>query len=181
MVRIGAITPDQRDTSLSASFQQRKKLGTVLVETGLITPKQLVAGVKHQVWQITSSIFNMFGGCYIFDESPLPDIIPIRLDTVKLIFDSIQKIEWDVVRRSFPVSTLKSVINAVDISTCIFAEKLEKDQQVILSLADGTKSIEVLCNTSKLGDYNALKAVYVLLALKRATVCDPNMPATQKT
>ena len=173
MVRTNAITREQRDKSLNAALQQGKKLGALLIENELITPKQLVAGVKHQVRQITASIFNLYGGFYIFDESPLPDIIPIRLDTWKLIADSIQNVAWDVVRRVFPASVLKTAVQAADATSYpIHNVSLDKDQRVMLSLIDGTKSIGTLCNSSGLGDFNALKAIYVLLASKIARLCE---------
>ena len=62
LIRIGALTHEQRDLSLQTSLAIGKKLGAVLIESKLITSQQLVAGVSHQIKQITISVFNWYGG-----------------------------------------------------------------------------------------------------------------------
>ena len=182
LVQTGVISREQRDTSLDEALHGGKKLGAVMIEKKIITPKQLVSAIKHQVVKITASIFNLAGGVYVFDECPLPDVIPIPLDTGKLILHSIQNVEWEIVRRSFSASVLKTAIRVAATMSCVFHnESLERDQQTMLSLVDGTKSVETLCNSSGLGDFNALKAIYVLLALKIAKLSETAGTAAQKT
>jgi curved DNA-binding protein CbpA len=47
---------------------------------------------------------------------------------------------------------------------------LTQDQMMVLSLIDGKKNIEELCAQSGIGDFNTLKAIYVLLALRMAEI-----------
>src|SRR5271169_1097093 len=165
MIHIGSITREQRDRSLEAALADGKKFGAVLIEKELITPRQLVAGISQQIRQITMSVFSWYGGCYIFDEASLPDIIEIKIGTVNLIVDGIRNIDWEMARRSF--SAIKTVLRQTDNTSSLFHDvKLDLDQQLVFSLVDGKKNIAEICSLSGLGDYNALKALYVLCALR---------------
>ncbi len=165
MIRIGAITHEQRDLSLKAALAAGKKLGAVLIEREIITSRQLVTAISHQIKQITISVFSWYGGCFIFDEGKLPDIISIKIGTVNLIVDGIRKVEWEMARRAFPA--IKTVLRQIDNTSSLFHDvKLDPDQHAVLSLVDGKKNIADICLLSGLGDYNALKALYVLCALR---------------
>jgi hypothetical protein len=165
MIRIGAITHEQRDRSLEEALATGKKLGAVLIEKGFITSRQLVAGVSHQIKHITTSVFKGYGGCYIFDEGPLPDIISISIGTVSLILEGIGAVEWEMIRRTFPaVKTTPGKTGKKPL--LVDQTKLDPDQQTVFALVDGKKSIADICTSSGLGDYNALKALYVLCAIR---------------
>jgi len=167
MVRAGTITREQCDASSALVQETAKKQGTILVEQGTITPKELVAGVRFQVAQIIVSLFNWRSGRYAFDDGPLSnhDIIPLKMSTGNLIIEGLRGLEWNTIRRSLP--SLKMVLRPVDDPSMLFQwADLEQDHIAVFSLIDGAKSIEELCSLSALGDFNTLKAVYTLLALR---------------
>jgi curved DNA-binding protein CbpA len=169
LVRAGTITRQQRDESAELVSTSGKKHGTILVEQGVITPRELVDGVKFQVRQIIISLFSWRSGLYAFDEGPLPaqDIIPLKMSTGNVILEGLRGLEWQVIRASLP--PLTTIIRpAIDPSLLFQQADLEQDHQAVLSLMDGKKSIEELCALSEMGDFNTLKAVYVLLALRMA-------------
>lgn len=146
-----------------------KKPGAILVELGFISPHDLVAGVKEQVKEIILSLFTWRDGRYLFDDGPLPssDIIPLQMSTGNLIIEGIRGQDWQVVRKSLPPLRTK-LRPAADPPFLFQGEDIEQDQRSILSLIDGDKTIEELCSLSGLGDFNTLKAIYALLALKMA-------------
>jgi tetratricopeptide (TPR) repeat protein len=169
LVRAGTITRQQRDESAELVSPSGKKHGTILVEQGVITPRELVDGVKFQVRQIIISLFSWRSGLYAFDEGPLParDIIPLKMSTGNLIIEGLRGLEWQVIRASLP--PLTTIIRpAADPSHLFQQADLEQDHQTVLLLMDGKKSIEEICALAEIGDFNTLKAVYVLLALRMA-------------
>ena len=169
LVRAGTITRQQHDASAELISTSGKKHGTILVEQGVITPRELVDGVKFQVRQIIISLFSWRSGQYAFDEGPLParDIIPLRMSTGNVIIKGLRGLDWQVIRASLP--PLTTIIRpTIDPSLLFQQADLEQDQQTVLSLMDGKKSIEEICALSETGDFNTLKAVYVLLALRMA-------------
>ena len=169
LLRSNKLTRAQFDASTELIKKTSKKLGALLVELGFISPQDLVAGVKEQVKEIILSLFTWRDGRYIFDDSPLPssDIIPLQMSIGNLIIEGIRGQDWQVVRKSLPPLGTK-LRPAADPSFLFQGADLEQDQQSILSLIDGDKTIEELCSLSGLGDFNTLKAIYALLTLKMA-------------
>jgi len=169
--RAGTITTAQYDASTEVLKKTGKKYGSVLIQLGFISPQNLVAGVKVQVKHIILSLFAWREGRYTVEEGPLPqsDIVPLQMSTGNLIVEGLSGIDWQLVRKSLP--QLKTVLRpSTDPSQLFQGADLTQDQRMVLSMIDGKKNIEELCSQSGIGDFNTLKAVYVLLALRMAEV-----------
>jgi curved DNA-binding protein CbpA len=167
LLRTSTITKAQHDASLEVLKKTGKKYGAILIQLGFTSPQNLVAGVKGQVKQIILSLFDWSEGRYAFEEGSLPlaDIVPLQMSTWNLILEGLSSVDWQLVRKSLP--QLKTVLRpSSDPSQLFKSEALTPDQAAILSLIDGKKNIEELCSHSGIGDFNTLKAVYVLLALR---------------
>lgn len=70
-----------------------KKLGSILVENGLVSPKDLFQGLKTQVKDIIYSLFLWGEGEYQFEDRLSPDVIQLRIDIQELISEIIQRIK----------------------------------------------------------------------------------------
>ena len=169
LLRSNKLTRAQFDASTELTKKTGKKLGAILIELGFISPQDLVAGFKEQVKEIILSLFTWRDGRYLFDEGPLPssDILPLQMSIGNLIIEGIRGQDWQIVRKSLPPLRTK-LCPAADPSFLFQGADIEQDQRSILSLIDGDKTIEELCSLSGLGDFNTLKAIYALLALKMA-------------
>jgi curved DNA-binding protein CbpA len=169
LMRTGKITGAQFDTASETVIRTGKKLGAVLFEMGILTAQDLVAQVKLQVKAIIINIFSWRAGGYQFDGRPLPaaEIIPIHMSTGDLIIEGIRNLDWNSVRKSLP--SVKTILRtSTDPSLLFQFVHLDQDQQAVLSLIDGSKDIHDICALSGIGDFNALKAIYTLLALRMA-------------
>lgn len=165
--RTGTITRTQSDASAELVKKTGKRQGDILISLGFITPDLLMDGIRYQIRQIIISLFNWRDGSYLFDESSLPDDDGVSppINTLKLIIEGLHGTEWSVVRKSLP--SLKSlVLPNADQANPVQGSDLEQDQRAVLSLIDGSRSIEELCLQSSIGDYNTLMAIYALLALR---------------
>jgi curved DNA-binding protein CbpA len=169
LMRTGRITRTQFDKALETVIRTGKKLGAVLFEMGILTAQDLVAQVRLQVKAIIINIFSWRDGGYQFDGSPLPasEIIPIHMSTGDLIIEGIRNLDWNGVRKSLP--SIKTILRTSTDPSLLFQRvHLDQDQQAVLSLIDGSKDIHEICVLSGIGDFNALKAIYALLALRMA-------------
>jgi tetratricopeptide (TPR) repeat protein len=169
LLRTGRLTHAQFDAASELIRKTGKKQGAILTQLGFITPQTLVDSVKEQVKQIVLSLFSVRMGTYRFEEGPLPvaDIVPLQMSTGNLILEGITALEWNDIRRSLPSPT--TVIRPVSDPSCLFQDaELSADQRTVFSLVDGKRSIEEICGLSGIGDFNALKAIYILLALRMA-------------
>ncbi len=169
LVRAGRLSEQQCMASEELVAKTGKKQGTILVELGFLTPQALVEGVKFQVKQIILGLFRVRMGAYRFDEGPLPmaDIIPLQMSTGNVILEGVTSQDWKDIRKTLPPPT--AVIRPANDPSCLYQDaQLSQDQLTVLSFVDGKRSIEEICGLSGIGDFNAMKAVYVLLALQMA-------------
>jgi tetratricopeptide (TPR) repeat protein len=171
LLRMGKLTQAQFDASTEIIKQTGKKQGAVLVELGFIKPQDLVNAVKEQVKRIILMLFSLRMGSYRFDEAPLPmaDIIPLQMSTGNLILEGITSLEWKAIRRALPAPTT-IVRPATDPSTLFQDANLTDEQKTIFSFIDGKRSIEEICGLSGVGDFNTLKTMHLLLALRMAEI-----------
>jgi hypothetical protein len=80
-----------------------RRLGGLLVSAGLLTPQELIEGVKEQVREIILSMFRWTRGDYSFLLGALPteEAITLRVDTCDLIRTGIQRIgTWSRIREA---------------------------------------------------------------------------------
>jgi Flp pilus assembly protein TadD len=171
LVRAGKLTGQQCAASEELVSKTGKKQGAILVELGFLSPQALVEGVKHQVKQIILSLFLVRMGTYRFDEGPLPmaDIIPLQMSTGNVILEGVTSLEWQAIRKSLPTPT--TVVRPATDPSCLFQDAhLTDEQRTVFSFIDGKRSIEEICGLSGAGDFNALKALYLLLALRMVEI-----------
>ena len=167
LLQSGKITSIQYDSASEASQKTGKTLAAVIVERGFLPPQDLVETARLQVRGIVLSLFNWRDGHYIFDNGqiPLAEIIPLQMKTEELILEGVRGLDWQVVRKSLP--PLKTILRPVAEMPPIFRSfELDQDQQAVFSHIDGRATIEEICSRTGLGDFNSLKAIYVLLALQ---------------
>ena len=167
LLRQGRMTEAQFEIASATLRKTNKKLGAILFELGILGPKDLVLQVKLQVKHIILSLFNWREGTYRYQDGHASgeDIIPLQMSTGSLILEGIQSLDWQVIRKGLP--PMKTVFRpSTDPSVLFQNAPLTADQKAVLALIDGTKSIEHICSQTGIGDFNALKAIYLLIALR---------------
>ena len=171
LVRAGKLTEQQCMASEELVPKTGRKQGAILVELGFLTPQALVEGVKFQVKRIILTLFSLRMGSYSFVEAPLPmaDIIPLQMSTGNVILEGVTSLEWQAIRKSLPAPT--AIVRPATDPSCLFQDaSLTDEQRTVFSFIDGKRSIEEICGLSGVGDFNALKALYLLLALRMAEI-----------
>jgi tetratricopeptide (TPR) repeat protein len=171
LLRRGKITKAQFDQSSTAVIKTGKKLSAVLFEAGILKPHDLVALVNLQVKEIILKLFSWRDGRYKFEQNTLSpaELIPLHISTGDLIIEGVSNLDWKVIRKSLP--PLSTVVRPASDPSLLFQNAhFDQDQRDVLSLIDGNKSIQDLCSLSGIGDFNTLKAMYVLMALRMVEV-----------
>ena len=72
-----------------------KKMGAILVENGLVPPKELFNGLKIQVRDIISSLFLWPEGDYRFEDRLPSDILQLQINFQELISQIIKRIRHE--------------------------------------------------------------------------------------
>jgi hypothetical protein len=108
LLREGIITLDQLEQAI-VKLASGKRLGTLLVEAGHLSPDNLVRGVLAQVRAIVLAVFSWEDGEYTFHEGPLPtaEVVTLTMRTAEVLLQGIRQIRsFTRMRRSVgPPST----------------------------------------------------------------------------
>ncbi len=93
LLRDGLITLDQLEAALT-QLSSGKRLGTLLVGAGHLSPDKLVRGVLSQVRGIVLALFPCEEGEYAFVEGPLPteEVITLGMRTAEIMLQGIRQI-----------------------------------------------------------------------------------------
>jgi len=193
MLKAGKINVQQFEAASKVVVEQGKRMGGVMVELGFIKPKDLFWGVKYQVQEICCSLFTWTEGEYEFLQGDLPstEVITLHMSTANLILQGVKRIDdWTRISRGIP--NMDTVLSVTDNPLKLYQDvSLSAEEKQIVSLFDGKHTIKNVFDTSNVGDFEALKAVYVLYTIgiieeadgkpkKKAAVARPAAEAAER-
>ncbi len=165
LFKAGKIPLEQYEESVRLMKMTSKKQGTIFVELGYLTPKDLFLGVKHQVKEILYSLFPLEYVEYRFvQKKPQKESLSLKIPLGSLIYEGVKRIDnFTRIKRELPDlnSPLSMNIGTSDIFEGIEFSPLEK---IILSLVDGKRSIVELVDhaATEESPFEALRSVYIL-------------------
>lgn len=161
MVRTGRITQEQLDDALRVQAQTPKPLGSIMLERGTCSVKELSAVLSIQQRRIFFNLFRLENGEFIFDlrdsiEYEREVITPLNVDM--LLMEAAQMLdEW---------LEIEKVIHSGDI---IFRRlparhsgMLEESESAVLDVIDGTRSVKEVFSQTMLSEFDCYKALYNL-------------------
>jgi curved DNA-binding protein CbpA len=167
LLKAGRITLEQYETSVALLRTTGKRQGTVLVEQGYISPKDLFAAVLTQVKEIILSLFTWIDGEYQFVEGNLPseEVITLKMSTGNLILDGIKRIN-DWTRLSKEIPPWDSVLQISTNPQNLFQDiQFSSQERAFLKSIDGKKKARDLFKTTPLSPLATLQMIYFLLSV----------------
>lgn len=181
MVRADALSPEQLDRALQTQQRTLKRLGTVLVELGFTD-----AGVIREfaTLQTTETIYKLFewqDGTYEFEPTTVDDspegVAPIRAENI--VMNGVRMMdEWPTIREQIPSYSwvavrLKRILPAgsgtSDIDFSSFGPEaadpeLGPNERTVFGLSTGRVTIQEVIDQSRLGEFEACRALSTLVA-----------------
>jgi hypothetical protein len=158
LIRLGYVDRTRLDEVLRE--QPPSKVGRALVERGYLQAHDLFKCVTHQVSEIFHAIVLCREGSFFLIDQPMEDKANhnIQLSTQSLLMDSIRKIdEMAHFRKRIPHGRLYvGKKRASD-------GKLEDDEDRVLALLDGRRTLVELGHAAKLSEFDITKVVFRLL------------------
>jgi len=154
--RVEAVLKEQ-----SGASGERKRIGQLLVERGLLGPNEVWRGLKHQVVEIFLGLLVTQSGHFVFlrglERSRLP--AQLSLDTQGMLLDGLRRLDEMELYR-----TLVPAIECAPKPTGKPLEiKLSFEEQRVLVLTDGVRTIEEIAEVTALGEFEATKAAFKLI------------------
>jgi hypothetical protein len=153
--RIEAALREQQAT------REKKRIGQLLVEHGHLGPDEVWRGLKHQVVEIFLGLLVTQSGSFVFlrgvEKAKLP--AQLAIDTQGMLLDGLRRLdEMELYRTRVPSFEAKPKPSGKPPSG-----KLSLEEQRVLSLADGSRSVGDLSATTSFGEFETTKAVFKLI------------------
>lgn len=143
-----------------------KRLGAVLVEQGVLTPKGLVRTVVEHTQEIIYGAFQWTEGHYRFQPgtSP-PEAITLKISTPALILEGIRRIEsWS--RIALGVGDLDArYVRADNYEATLALMSLTFEKLSILTGLNGSPDVERICSESTLPDFEVYRTLWAFRLL----------------
>ena len=161
LIRHGRINRGQSEAAFRGVAAGRRQ-GRVLIEMGLITPRQLWWAVKNQVLEIIYSLFHWRTGHFIFrDGATFPDEkIQLSESAANLIMEGMRRMdEWPRIREKIPSDDL------VPVTTMPFERArgeihFADGEAELFQALDGVRTIRDLVSQSELDEFETLRSLY---------------------
>jgi hypothetical protein len=160
LLRRGVITLRQMEDA-GRALSPGKRFGTVLVEKGMLEPKELVRGVIDQTRDIILLAFQWSAGRYRLEPgAPAGEAITLDISTPELIFEGISQIEaWSRVERG--CGGLGARYAVVPGSEALFNQlTLDVDQAALARAPKKGREVEALCAESVLNHFEVCRTLW---------------------
>jgi hypothetical protein len=138
-----------------------KRLGAILVEQGVLTPKELVKAVIDHTQEIIYGAFQWTEGHYRLEEGAASaESITLRMSTPDIILEGIRRIEsWSRIERG--VGGLAAQYQRAEDYERVLAEMtLSFEKLSLLTNLHGIRTVEEVCADATLPDFEACRALW---------------------
>jgi hypothetical protein len=173
LIRLGYVERSRVEEVLRD--QSPSKMGRILVEKGYLQAHDLFKCVTHQVSEIFHAIVLCREGSFFLFDQPVDDksMHTIQLTTQSLLMDSIRKID-EMAHFRKRISHGRLYVGKKHGSD----GKLEEDEDRVLALLDGRRTLLELGHAAKLSEFDITKVVFRLLEGGYAVLSDTPLSPT---
>lgn len=152
-------------------LRKKKSLVIALQESGALSPDDFIHAMELQVQEILNFVCRWVSGNYIlsFLEKLPEDLIPIRMNTERLILNAIRQIQrFSSVKKGIG-SFQKSFVKSPEQDARIYKIELKDEENYIMSFFEDRKNISEILNLSYLSNFETLKIIWGLFVLQLIT------------
>ena len=138
-----------------------RRLGTVLVERGILEPKELVKAVVDHTQEIIYGAFQWTEGRYLFQEGQTsPESITLNIKTPELILEGIRRIEaWSRIEKGVGGASARYA-RSPGYEALLTQLNLGANQLALLENVDAGRDVEGLCEGSALSDFAVCQTLW---------------------
>lgn len=174
LVKAQLITEEQLERVLRIQKETLKYLGEILVELGLLTKEDILKVITTQIYETIYDLFWWEDGTFNFDLKLVESYkkIPFALSTEQVLLNILRMVdEWSEIEKKIysPHLVFRRVPRAEDkmmealSPQSVMRPKLTSEQELVLNLVDGQRSVQEIIDRSLLGKFNASE---ILVGLK---------------
>ncbi len=175
LLRQGAITLRQM-VDAGRALTPGKRFGTILVEAGVLQPKDLVKAVIDQTRDIILHAFEWGDGDFHIEEGAASsESITLNISTPQLILEGISRIEaWGRIEKG--CGGLESRWAPTNTEALLRGLPLSTEQVALLGAIEGVRDLETLCSESPLTDFEVCRTMWAFRVIGLARRLDAAAP-----
>jgi hypothetical protein len=162
LLRQGKITLRQY-TEAGKLIGGGKRLGTLLVEKGALSPKDLVNGVVEQTREIIFGVFQWTEGQYRLVPGEMPaEAITLKISTPEMVLEGIRRIEsWSRIERA--VGGLEAHYELTPTGAeAISRISVSPEKAALVASVSGITSLDEICSRSSLSHFEVCRTFWAL-------------------
>jgi len=143
-----------------------KRLGAILVEQGVLTPKGLVRAVVEHTQEIIYGAFQWTEGHYRFRVgTSSSEAITLKISTPELILEGIRRIEsWSRVARGAGGIEARYA-RSEQYEATLAQMSLSFEKLSLLTELNAALNVEAICHTSTLSDFDVCRTLWAFRVL----------------
>ena len=161
----GIVSEEQLQAALTKSKAEKKAVGQILVEQGIVTSPKLRKVIRRQIEQMIFNLFLWDKGEYEYNDAAInvKGMVVAKINVVSLLLEASRRID--------EISIFRKHITD-DALTYRPAGRVSREGEItlssaelkILDLIDGRRSIRQVLRDSGFDEYSAYKNLYSLLS-----------------
>jgi hypothetical protein len=157
-------------TEVSRAMLPGKRLGTLLVERGMLSARDLMQAVVAQTKEIILRAFEWSDGHYrLRPGDARSEAITLKISTPDLILQGIHRIEsWRRIERGMG-GTAACYLRAEDYERRLAEMSLSFERLALLTDLHGTKSVLEICEGSSLNDFDVCRVLWAFRVMGAVT------------
>ena len=176
LLRRGLITLRQMEEA-GRAISPTKRFGTILVERGILQPKQLAGGVIEQTRDIILLGFRWGSGRYKLEPgAPAGEAITLDISAPQLILDGVMQVEaWSRIERG--CGGLQARYAVVPGSDALFNQlTLDVDHGALARAPKKGREVGELCAESELNDFEVCRALWAYRVIGLVKKLEESIP-----
>ena len=166
LVRNNVIARSDLSAAMEAQAHHKgARLGELLVREGALTDEQLRRYISLQIEEAVYYLFTWGQGSFHFDPGQSPDegVVLVDISAESLLMEGARRVdEWGLIEKKIPSLDLVFEMqkNPEEADQDV---ELTKEQNKLIPLIDGQRTVEELVHESGMVEFDACKALYGLL------------------
>jgi len=165
LIRDGVLRPDELRAAIDRQgVESDRRLGELLVEEGVLSRSRLEEYIRHQAEEAVYTLFTWTQGSFYFEVDQYPDEgeVLLSINPESLLLEGARRVdEWGLIEKKIPTFDLLFEVEADRVREA--GVELTSEQERILPLLDGTRTIQELIDETGLGEFAVGKALYGLI------------------
>jgi tetratricopeptide (TPR) repeat protein len=183
LVRAGKIS--EADLNRARAIQQKgdsRRLGEILLEIGVITPKELERHVRLHIEEVVFELMSWREGYFSFEERPIADApseASVRISTESLLMEGARRIdEWSRIEGKVPHVGVVPVLAPLRADHPSLLDLLPNEWEVLAEI-DGAKDLREIALRLGQSDFDIAKVVYGMVTTGVIDLRDPRLVTPQ--